>query len=214
MDKIIFPNGTSDIVTITFPNKEKLVFTDMLKCSKCNEQFTAQRVFQQHKDWAETNPNIIFNPTSLTDFLHRTCPKCGVACRINKIAKAKTRGGYMPNAADTMEIKMSGEEITELEKAGDVLGTFIGPGEIVEFDDKVKVDADGNPLKVKKMKLIVNLNGEERGWLPNYTSMKALIAMYGQHTEAWEGKQVQLSAVKQNIAGQMKMVVYAQPVKE
>ena len=213
MDRIIFPNGRTDITSITFPNGEKLVFTDQLECSGCKEQFVAQRVFDQHIKWEQETPGIIFNPVSRADFLHRQCPKCNEAHRINKV-KANTRGGNMPNAADTMEIKMNGEEIEQLEKNGDVLGTFIGPGEIVEFDDKVKKDADGNPVKVKKMKLIVNLNGEERGWLPNYTSMKALISQYGQYTEKWEGKQVQLSAVKQNIAGQMKMVVYAEPVKE
>ena len=214
MDRIIFPSGRTDITSITFPTGERLVFTDLLECTGCKEQFAAQSVFDQHIKWELATPGIIFNPVSRADFLHRQCPKCNEAHRINKIVKAKTRGGYMPNAADTMEIKMSGEEIEQLEKDGDVLGTFVGPGEIVEFDDKVKTDDDGNPLKVKKMKLIVNLNGEDRGWLPNYTSMKALIAQYGQHTEAWEGKQVQLSAVKQNIAGTMRMVVYAKPVKE
>jgi hypothetical protein len=42
--------------------------------------------------------------------------------------------------------------------------------------------------------------------------MKKLIAKYGQSTEEWAGKQIKLEAVKQNISGEMKQVVYGEPV--
>ena len=213
MDKIIFPNGKSDIVSIDFPDGSKLTFSDWLECQGCKDKFLAQKTFDQHITWEKQSPGITFNPASLSDFLHRQCPSCNEVNRINKFVKANTRGGNMPNAADVMEIKMTGDEVKELSKDGDVIGTFVGCGEIVEFDDKQKKNPDGSPVKIRKIKVTVDLNGEERTWMPNYTTMKSLISKYGQNTDDWDGKKVKLKARDQIIAGSDKVVIYGEPAE-
>ena len=214
MDKIIFPNGKYDILSILFPDGSRIGYDQLLQCSSCEEVFTAFLLFEQHKDWDKRFPGITFNPASTHDFLHRECPKCHGVCRINKIAKAKSRGDNMPNAAEVMEIKLTGEEVAELQKGGDVIATFVGGGEFVEFDDKIKKNPDGTPVKVKKIKVTVSISeGEERTWMPNYTTMKALISKYGQNTEDWEGQKVKIKAKEQIVAGQDKLVLYGTPAE-
>ena len=212
MDKIIFPNGNEKILSIDFPSGEKLTFDEGLKCSSCGKEFSAGFLFDLHLEWSKQNN--ICNPQSIADFLHRECPYCNTVCRVLLIeANGNTGGGFMPNAGDVMKLYLVADEVAELAKQGEVIGTIVGPGEIVEFDSRTKKKEDGTPAKDKKIQICVSLNEEERFWTPNATTMRAMIAKFGQATEDWEGKQIKLEALKQSIAGQMKLVVYGTPVQ-
>ena len=213
MDKIIFPNGIEKIFRVVFPNGEVLLDMEMLECTMCNEKFIAGKVFDQHEEWAKLMPSNVYEPQSIADFLHRECPMCHNTGRIRK-AIGNTGGGFMPNASETMKLYVNGEEVAEMQKAGDVIVTITGPGEIVEFDSRLKKNADGTPQKEKKIQICVDMGeGEERFWTPNATTMRAMIAKYGQATEEWNGKKIKLEATKQNVSGQMKLVVYGTPAE-
>ena len=211
LDKIIFPNGIQKIFQIRFPSGESLNEMQKLKCSVCDGTFLAGKLFDQHLQWAKSS-NYICEPASITDFLHRECPVCGMVCRILKIeASGSTGGGLMPDASDVMKLYLTADEIAELQKGGEVIGTFVGAGEIVQFDSRKDKNPDGTPKKEKKIQVCVSINEEERFWTPNSTSMRKLIAKYGSKTEDWEGQKVKLEALKQNIAGDMKLVIYGEP---
>lgn len=212
MDRIIFPNGTQTIIKIDFPNHETLHDTDEVVCSLCNKVFIAGKLFDLHLEWEKKYPNFVCDPQSVADFLYRECPFCGKVSRIVK-AEGVTGGGCMPNAGEVMKLYLKGEEVAELQKAGEVIGVFVGPGEIVTFDSRKEKNPDGTPKKEKKIQVCVQIGDEERFWTPNQVSMRKMIAKLGQNTEDWTGHKVKLEALKQNIAGEMKLVVYGE-IKE
>ncbi len=73
---------------------------------------------------------------------------------------------------------------------------------VVDADDLgFKSDSDRNELTVL-------VDGEEYQWLPNKTSLRAIIAAYGDESNDWAEKPIKLYAVDQNVSGQMKKVVY------
>jgi hypothetical protein len=209
MDRIIFPNGKQEIFSITFPNGETIKDLELLECSMCEAQFLAGKLFDQHREWEKTFPNCIYEPTSRDDFLHRQCPMCGKKGRIHK-AKDKSGGITMPNADEVMKLYLSGDEVIEMSKAGPLVATIVGQGEIVEYKKQV----DGKEKIDRRIQICVELPGEEqRFWSPNQTSMRAIIAKYGSSTEAWEGKSIKLKAVEQNVSGTFKKVVYGEPTQ-
>jgi hypothetical protein len=87
LDKIIFPNGTTNILHIDFLNNERLSYSDRLKCTSCNQEFLAAKTFDQHKEWNKIVPNDFYNPASVMDFLHRECPLCHKVSRIIILTK-------------------------------------------------------------------------------------------------------------------------------
>lgn len=212
MDKIVFPNGTKQIFNIKFPDGSKLTDSDRLECSMCHEKYIAGRLFDQHLKWAEENPNNVYEPQSINDFLHRECPLCKKTGRIHKISAKDLSGGMsMPNAGDVMKMYLSGEEVLEFAKGGPVIATIVGDGEIVEFKKK---DKDGKDTVDRRIQICVELPGDEqRFWTPNQTSMRSLIAKFGSATEEWDGKTIELKAVEQNVSGTFKKVVYGKPTE-
>lgn len=61
-----------------------------------------------------------------------------------------------------------------------------------------------------KHELTVELKGDVWTWLANKTSLKSIIAEYGDDSDAWVGKELSFYVVQQNVSGQMKDVVYAE----
>ena len=59
-----------------------------------------------------------------------------------------------------------------------------------------------------RYELRVSVNGDEYDWTANKTSLKAIVAAYGDESDDWVGKKVNLYSVEQNVAGQIKQVVY------
>jgi len=211
MDRIIFPNGTHLIYKIDFPNGSKIRDSDLLKCSMCEQKYIAGKLFDQHRDWELKFPSFVYEPISVDDFLYRECPLCKKVGRIHKIeAKDNSGGDTMPNANEVMKLYLSGEEVIELTKGGPLIATIIGKGEIVEYKKQV----EGKEKVDRKIQICVSLPGEEeRFWSPNQTSMRAIIAKYGSDTEGWEGKNIKLKAVEQNVSGTFKKVVYGEPTQ-
>jgi hypothetical protein len=209
MDRILFPNGVQQIYRVDFPDGSVLKDSELLECSMCSAVFTAGLVFDQHLQWEQQFPSNIYEPVSINDFLHRQCPICGKTGRIHK-AKDKSGGITMPNADEVMKLYLSGDEVIEMSKAGPLVATIVGQGEIVEYKKQV----DGKEKIDRRIQICVELPGEEqRFWSPNQTSMRAIIAKYGSSTEAWEGKSIKLKAVEQNVSGTFKKVVYGEPTQ-
>lgn len=73
------------------------------------------------------------------------------------------------------------------------------------------VEAKDLPFKSEegKYELTINIGGEEYDWMPNKTSLKVLVAKYGDESNAWDGKEIGLYALDQSVAGELKKVVYA-----
>lgn len=61
-----------------------------------------------------------------------------------------------------------------------------------------------------KWEMSVLIGEEGLQWMPNKTSLKSFIAKFGDESDDWLGKEVGLYAVMQNIAGEMKNVVYGE----
>ena len=177
----------------------------------CEQKYIAGKLFDQHRDWELKFPSFVYEPISVDDFLYRECPLCKKVGRIHKIeAKDNSGGDTMPNANEVMKLYLSGEEVIELTKGGPLIATIIGKGEIVEYKKQV----EGKEKVDRKIQICVSLPGEEeRFWSPNQTSMRAIIAKYGSDTEGWEGKNIKLKAVEQNVSGTFKKVVYGEPTQ-
>lgn len=60
-----------------------------------------------------------------------------------------------------------------------------------------------------RYELTVELNGEQYTWLPNKTSLRAIVTAYGDESDNWVGKELKLYSVTQNVSGEMKEVIYA-----
>jgi hypothetical protein len=61
-----------------------------------------------------------------------------------------------------------------------------------------------------RIELTVELSdGMEYQWLANKTSLKAIMAAYGDESDAWDGKEIKLYFLSQNVKGEIKDVVYA-----
>ena len=56
-------------------------------------------------------------------------------------------------------------------------------------------------------------NGKVKTWTPNRTSLKALSKVYGDDVDLWVGKHVKIQLAKQNVRGEMKQVIYAEPAE-
>lgn len=46
-------------------------------------------------------------------------------------------------------------------------------------------------------------------WMPNKTSMKSIMAVHGDESDNWIGKEIGIYLVEQNVSGKMKKVPYA-----
>lgn len=60
-----------------------------------------------------------------------------------------------------------------------------------------------------RIELTVELpDGLEYQWLPNKTSLKAIMGAYGDESDNWIEKEIKLYSLSQNVKGEMKEVVY------
>lgn len=59
-----------------------------------------------------------------------------------------------------------------------------------------------------RWEVTVAIGERELKWLPNKTSLKAIIAAYGDESDDWTGKKIGLFVVDQAVRGEMKRVPY------
>ena len=64
-----------------------------------------------------------------------------------------------------------------------------------------------------KSKLILPVklsNGKVRDWIPNKTSIKFMVALWEDNTDAWLGKNAKFVLTNQNVRGEMKDVIFVE----
>ena len=97
------------------------------------------------------------------------------------------------------DIYLTASEVTKLT---DKSFTIVKPGQY-------KGMKQNDDTEVKKLVLPIKLSNEKiRDWIPNKTSIKRLIELYDDNTDAWVGKKATFEIVKQNVRGEMKDVVF------
>jgi len=104
---------------------------------------------------------------------------------------------------------------------------------ISDFDEYLHADAvnDGDVLEITGraryvsseeatfgrayLEMKVKLpNGKAKIWSPNKTTLKKMARTFGDDTDAWIEKKVKIQIVRQNVRGEMRDVLYAEPVTE
>jgi len=80
---------------------------------------------------------------------------------------------------------------------------------------KVKyIEAKDLPFKSEDGKYEISLDMDDTGfefldWMPNKTSLRAIVAKHGDESDNWVGKEIGLYSLKQNVSGDLKDVIYA-----
>jgi hypothetical protein len=89
-------------------------------------------------------------------------------------------------------------------------------GDIIEIVGKAHyVGADESTFGKAYLEIIVKLpSGKEKTWTPNRTTLKKLASTFGDDADLWSGKHVKLSIQEQNVRGEMRGVIYGEPVKD
>lgn len=83
-----------------------------------------------------------------------------------------------------------------------------GPGQWMEFEDKQTKEIR------KRLKIpLICVDGTGKDITLNETSRKYLIGGYGKVTEEWQGKKALISIVQKDVFGQIKKVIYLNPVR-
>ena len=57
--------------------------------------------------------------------------------------------------------------------------------------------------------LEVTVGGKDYDWSPNKTSLRQIVAKYGDESDAWTGKEIGLYSVEQNAFGKVQQIIYA-----
>lgn len=214
-EKLIEPKPTVVVV----PQKSKIdryskqtELIGLVRCKSCGylasidelkkitvKQEQSMDLIIEHADGSIEKKFYAYKCNSIDDLLYRVCHKCG---GIGYELEVKS----MPEVE--VDIFVTGEEIKELEKAGDVIAQIIDKGKYNEFQN------DKNET-IRRLQLGIKLpNGEERKWSANNTSLRRLVAAWGKNSDSWEGKKVKLYQTLQNVRGNEKFVVYGQPAEE
>jgi hypothetical protein len=97
---------------------------------------------------------------------------------------------------------LKAENLGEATKKNPMEGQIIG----VIFKEASEL---GFASKEGRYELKVMVNAEEYDWLANKTSLRAIIAAYGEESDAWVGQKIKLYPLEQNVSGEIKQVVYA-----
>jgi len=95
---------------------------------------------------------------------------------------------------------------------------YLTSTEVNKLADKTFIIAKASSYKsmpqqdgkeVEKLVVPVKLsNGKVRDWIPNKTSQRKLVNLYGDNTDDWIGKKAEFEIVKQNVRGDMKDVLF------
>ena len=94
---------------------------------------------------------------------------------------------------------LKGEDVTT-----ETLVTFKSPHRETEISQ-----GEGKEPKIVKEIDIQMPDGKVKVWTMNKTSMLRIAEVYGDNTDAWVNKTWTIFASEQNVAGQMKKVIYA-----
>lgn len=96
---------------------------------------------------------------------------------------------------------------------GDYLSSeMVSDGDFAEIMSEGKL-VDGNFGKQLEAEIKLT-TGIVKLYTINRTSAKYLSDAWGTETKDWIGKMIKFSKTKQNVKGELKMVLYSEPVKE
>lgn len=95
-------------------------------------------------------------------------------------------------------------------------GDTVENGAIVEIVGKaIFVSAEDSTFDRPYLQILVKLpNGKQKIWTPNKTSLRNLAKVFGDDTDLWAGKRAKITVAKQNVRGEMRDVIYAEPYLE
>lgn len=95
---------------------------------------------------------------------------------------------------------------------------YLTSAEIIKLADKTFTIAKASSYKsmpqqdgkeVEKLVVPVKLsNAKVRDWIPNKTSVRKIVELYGDNTDDWIGKKAEFMITKQNVRGDMKDVIF------
>ena len=87
---------------------------------------------------------------------------------------------------------------------------------VIEITGKARyVSAEQSTFERAYLELPVKLvNGKNKIWTPNKTTLKALAKVFGDDADFWIGKKVQIRISRQNVRGKMIDVLYGEPFTE
>ena len=77
---------------------------------------------------------------------------------------------------------------------------------------EINIGSEDKPETKKVFQISISTNEIEYLWTMNNTSQLNFVKMFGKDTSKWVGKKGKFTIVKQNVFGQMKDVVYGNPV--
>jgi len=107
----------------------------------------------------------------------------------------------MPNVSD-LNTYLTTNDVKEKD-----LIKFIDAGQFVEKDFRGE--------KRTRLEITIALgDGKKKTYTPNKTTVKSISSVYGNDTAQWIGKLAEVTLVSQNVAGEMKKVLYATPISE
>jgi len=99
-----------------------------------------------------------------------------------------------------------------------VTDIYLTTAEVAKLADKNFTIAKASSYKSMQQrdgkeqeKLVVPVklsNGKVRDWIPNKTSVRKLVELYGDNTDDWIGKKAKFEVTKQSVQGQMKDVLF------
>lgn len=87
-------------------------------------------------------------------------------------------------------------------------GVNIKDGDKITFLDEGTSEKDERKGTDRTIFTVKTPSGDEKKTSPNNTSLRAMIALYGDDTAAWVGKQARVNVLAQMIDGEMTKVIY------
>ena len=100
------------------------------------------------------------------------------------------------------------------------LGNFLRPDDIKKLSEPTAeiieegIINEDTPFGREILEIPVKLNdGKEKIYGATKTSCRNLVEKYGEDTANWKGKKIKFEVSRQNVAGQMKDVIYAYPIE-
>jgi hypothetical protein len=93
--------------------------------------------------------------------------------------------------------------------------TMVSEGDVLQMLDEGEFrEPDETGFNRTVFNITVQLpDGRCKSWTMNKTTQRRLAAEYGDQTEKWVGKYVQVEIAKQNVRGEMRDVLYGHPAK-
>jgi len=102
----------------------------------------------------------------------------------------------------TIDSFLKPENLADATKESPVEATVLDVSLILAADLGFPSDEDRYSIRVQLS------DGMDYLWMPNKTSLRALVTSLGSESDAWATKKIKLYSLEQNVSGKMKKVIY------